>query len=114
MSFHENAFSTREASSDSPDRSKLSTAATTASDFLASTSLAASAASRHCALKASTRCENFQLLPMLSPSALVVPLVGNTDANALEVKPDVPASKIHRKFSCRKSLMISEFEAFSA
>ena len=46
---------------------KLSTAATTASDFLALASLAASAASPHCVQKASTRCENFQLLPMLSP-----------------------------------------------
>ena len=30
---------------------------------------------------------------MLSPSAPVVPLVANTDANSLEVKPDVSASK---------------------
>ena len=48
----------------------------------------------HCVQKASTRCENFQLLPMLSPSAPVVPLVANTDANSLEVRPDVSASKI--------------------
>ena len=39
--------------------------------------------------KASTRCENFQLLPMLSPSAPVVPLVANTDANSPEVRPDI-------------------------
>ena len=110
VSFHEIAFSMREAASESPDNSKLSTAATTASDFLALASLAASAASLHCVLKASTWCQNFQLLP----SAPVVPLVANTDANSLEVKPDVSASKIPRMFSCRTSLLISEFEAFSA
>ena len=66
------------------------------------------------AQKASTRCENFQLLPMLSPSAPVVPLVANTDANSLEVRPDVSASKIPRMFSCRKSLLMSAFQAFSA
>ena len=46
-------------------RSKLSAAAATASDFLALASLAASAASPNCVLKASTRCENVQRLPML-------------------------------------------------
>ena len=77
-------------------------------------SLAASAASLHCVPKASTRCANFQLFPMLSPSALDVPLVANTDANSLEVKPDVSASKIPHMFSCRRSLLISEFETFRA
>ena len=37
----------------------------------------------------------------LSPSAPVVPLVANTDANSLEVRPYVSASKIPRMFSCR-------------
>ena len=46
--------------------------------------LAASAASLHCVLKAPARCEHVQLLPMLSPSALVVSLVANTDAKYLE------------------------------
>ena len=41
-------FSMRDSASESPDRSKLSIAATTASDFLAFASLAASAASPHC------------------------------------------------------------------
>ena len=120
VSFHEMAFSMREAASESSDRSKLSTAATIAPDFLAS--LTASAASPHCVLKASARCENFQLQDVkisnccqcFHPSAPVVPLVANTEANSLEVKPDVSASKIPRRFSCRKSLLISEFEAFSA
>ena len=75
-------------------------------------SLAASAASHHCVQKASTKCENFQLLPMFSPSAPVVPLVANTDANSLEVRPDVSASKIPRMFSCQ-SLLISAVEAFT-
>ena len=44
-------------------------------------------------LKASTRCVHVQQLPILSPSAHVVPLVANTDANSLEVKPEVSASK---------------------
>ena len=91
----------RDAASESPDRSKLSTAATIASDFLASALLAASAASPNFVLKASTR-------------ALVVPLVANIEAKSLEVKLDVSVSKIPRMFSCRKSLLISEFEAFSA
>ena len=112
VSFHEIAFSMRAAASESSDRSKLSTAAATASDFLALASLAASAASLHCVPKAPARCGNFQLLPMLSPSAPVVPLVANTDENLLEDKPDVSASKIPRMFSCRTSLLISEFEAF--
>ena len=114
VSFYEITFSMRAAASESSDRSKLSSAATTASDFLALASLPASAASLQCVHKASARCENFQLLPMPSPSAPVEPLAANTDANSLEVRPEVSASKIPRVFSCRKSLLISAFEAFSA
>ena len=49
-----------------------------------------------CVLKASTKCDYFQLLPVPSPSVPVVPLVVNADVNSLEVRPDVSANKMLR------------------
>ena len=114
VSFHEIAFSMRERPRRVQTGQYCQQLLQLTSDFLAFASLAASALSPHCILKVSARCASFQLLPMISPSALVVPLVANTDANSLEVESEVSASKIPRMFSCRKSLLISEFEAFNA
>ena len=97
----------RDAASESPDRSKLSTAATTASDFLA---FEISRCQRSITSLCTESIRKLREFPTVANAlAPVVPLVTSTAANSLEVKPEVPASKIPRM-----SLLISEFEEFNA
>ena len=95
------------------DTSKLSTAATTASYFLALESLAASAASHHCVLKASTKAQTSSCCQCFHPQRLSCHSWSTRMQTHSKSDQTFQPAKYFECFRAENPL-ISAFEAFSA